>query len=244
MPATLEPTLGLNLLTPKTLERLGDDLPPRLRAPLRWCVTAFAEASRPILGAKNFEEVKHALSANLGRFAAVRMRFLEFLFELVGGEDRRLLDMLREMSSEIADEFVDEAEAVVGRTGSLYLAQALSLAEAGLTRIEQSVRTPQGFNWTLGTDEELKLRTWALRSDALLIICAIGVSEPENVGDDRLLAELCRGAYEATSQYLTLLERVISSGAPPAACLEALVAEFGADEPQWVHALEANEWSH
>lgn len=244
MRATLEPTLGLNLLTPKSLERVGHVLPAGLYAPLRWCVSELAEAGRPILRAANISEVQHALDASLAKFAVVRMRFLDFLFDWVGGDDRRLLSVLRDVSTEIADDFLDEAEAVVGKSASLYLAQALALAAAGLERVEETVRATQGFNWTLGADQEITLRTWALRSDALLIICAIGISEPENVGVEGLLTELCRGAYEATARYLRLLERAVSTDTPSATWSKDLLEEVSAEEPQWVHALEANEWDN
>lgn len=243
MPATLEPTLGLNLLTPKTLERMGRDLPSGLYEPLRWCVTAFAEVSRPMLRARNFVEVTLALNANLAKFAVVRMRFLDFLLDLVGGEGRQLLSMLRDVSKEITDEFLDEAEAVAGKSASQYLAQTLALAEAAMDRIDRAVRTTGGFGWTLHPEQEITLRTWALRSDALLIICAIGVSEPENVADQRLLAEVCRGAYETMSRYFSILERDVSTGQSSAREANGLLAEFAAEEPEWVHALEVDDWA-
>jgi hypothetical protein len=244
MPATLEPTLSLNLLTPKTLERLGGELPPGFYAPLRWYVFELADALRPALGARHVDAALAAIEANLAKVAVVRMRLIDLFAQLLGGDGKQFLALLRDMQREVSDEFLDGTESLAGKTASLYLAQALSLIEGGLSRVERAAQTPSGVRWTLHADEEITLRTWTLRTEALLMTCAIGVSEPENVADESVFAELCRECYEAASRQFGLLERALSLVGESRASTDALLDDFKIEEPSWVHALEADERGH
>jgi hypothetical protein len=223
---------------------MGDDLPRGLYPPLRWFVWELADALRPALRVRHVEAALASIEANLAKVAVVRMRLIDFFVQLLGGDAQNLLSLLQAMKQEVADEILDGAESLAGKTASVYLAQALSLAEGGLDRLERAAQSPGGLLWTLHADEEITLRTWTLRSEALLMTCAIGVSEPESVANETVFGALCRECYEATSRQFGILERALSFTGGSQTSRAALLDDFKIEEPSWVHALEADERDH